>query len=51
VVTLDANAVQAIHVQTEMVTNRPLIRTLRVAGVIDDDDTSIGAFRLTRKAH
>src|SRR6188508_3705222 len=35
VVTLGSNIVQAIHVQTEIVTNRPLVRTLRVAGVID----------------
>ena len=39
VVTLGSNIVQAIHVQTDIVTNRPLVRTLRVAGVIDDDDT------------
>ena len=39
IVTLGSNSVQAIHVQTDIVTNRPLVRTLRVAGVIDDDDT------------
>lgn len=39
VVTLGSNIVQAIHVQTEVVTNRPLVRTLRVAGIIDRDDT------------
>jgi Cu(I)/Ag(I) efflux system membrane fusion protein len=39
VVTLGSNTVQAIGVQTEMVTNRSLARTLRVAGMIDDDDT------------
>jgi Cu(I)/Ag(I) efflux system membrane fusion protein len=39
VVTLGSNTVRAINVQTEVVTNRPLVRTLRVAGVIDDDDT------------
>src|SRR5436190_2619937 len=39
VVTLGSNIVQAIHVQTQTVTNRPLVRTLRVAGVIDRDET------------
>ena len=39
VVTLGSNSVQVINVQTEMVTNRALARTLRVAGTIDDDDT------------
>jgi membrane fusion protein, copper/silver efflux system len=36
---LGSNSVQVINVQTDIVTNRPLVRTLRVAGVIDDDDT------------
>jgi Cu(I)/Ag(I) efflux system membrane fusion protein len=39
VVTLGSNSVQVINVQTEVVTNRPLTRTLRVAGIIDDNDT------------
>jgi len=39
VVMLGSNSVQVINVQTELVTNRVLARTLRVAGVIDDDDT------------
>jgi len=39
VVTLGSNSVQAIDVQTDVVTNRPLVRTLRVAGTIEDDDT------------
>lgn len=39
VVMLGSNSVQVINVQTEVVTNRELARTLRVAGVIDDDDT------------
>jgi len=39
VVMLGSNTVQAINVQTDVVTNRPLVRTLRVAGTIDDDDT------------
>jgi membrane fusion protein, copper/silver efflux system len=39
VVMLGSNSVQVINVQTEVVTNRALSRTLRVAGVIDDDDT------------
>ncbi len=39
VVTLGSNTVQVINVQTEAVTNRALVRTLRVAGMIDDDDT------------
>jgi Cu(I)/Ag(I) efflux system membrane fusion protein len=38
-VTLGSNTVQAIHVQTAEVTRRPLSRTLRFAGQIDDDDT------------
>lgn len=39
VVMLGSNTIQALDVQTESVTNRPLVRTLRVAGVIEDDDT------------
>ena len=39
VVTLGSNTVQVINVQTEMVTNHVLVRSLRVAGVIEDDDT------------
>ncbi len=39
VVMLGSNTVQAIHVQTEPVAERPIIRTLRVAGMVDDDDT------------
>ena len=39
VVMLGSNSVQVINVQTELVTNRELARTLRVAGIIDDDDT------------
>jgi Cu(I)/Ag(I) efflux system membrane fusion protein len=39
VVTLGSNTVQVINVQTEPVTNRALVRTLRVAGMIDDNDT------------
>lgn len=39
VVTLGSNSIQVINVQTDMATNRPLSRTLRVAGVIDSDDT------------
>ncbi len=38
-ITLSTNAVTVINVQTEPVRRRPLIRTLRVAGRIDDDDT------------
>jgi Cu(I)/Ag(I) efflux system membrane fusion protein len=38
-VTLGSNTVQVINVQTEPVTNRALVRTLRVAGMIDDNDT------------
>lgn len=40
VVTLGSNVIQVIHVQTEEVKRRPLHRTLRVAGVIDDNDTA-----------
>ena len=39
VVTLGSNTIQVINVQTEMVTNRPLVRNLRVAGTLEDDDT------------
>lgn len=39
-VTLGSNAIQVIHVQSEEVKRRPLHRTLRVAGVIDDNDTA-----------
>lgn len=39
-VTLGSNVIQVIHVQTEEVKRRPLHRTLRVAGVIDDNDTA-----------
>lgn len=38
-VTLGSNSVQVINVQTEVMTNRTLARTLRVAGTVDDDDT------------
>jgi Cu(I)/Ag(I) efflux system membrane fusion protein len=38
-VMLGSNSVQVINVQTEIVTNRPLTRTLHVAGVINKDDT------------
>ncbi|MFA6544126.1 MAG: efflux RND transporter periplasmic adaptor subunit [Limisphaerales bacterium] len=37
-VSLGSNAIQAVHVQTAGVRRRPLIRTLRVAGTIDDND-------------
>ena len=37
-VSLGTNAIQAIHVQTAEASKRPLIRTLRVAGTIDDND-------------
>ena len=39
VITLGSNNIQVIHVQSDEVTRRPLRRTLRVAGTIDDDDT------------
>jgi Cu(I)/Ag(I) efflux system membrane fusion protein len=39
VTTLGSNIIQVIHVQSDEVTRRPLRRTLRVAGVIEDDDT------------
>ena len=38
-VTLGSNSVQVINVQTEVVAKRPLSRTLRVAGVVEDNDT------------
>ncbi|MFM8469268.1 MAG: efflux RND transporter periplasmic adaptor subunit, partial [Limisphaerales bacterium] len=38
-VTLGTNAIQAAHVQTVEVRRQPLRRTLRVAGIIDDNDT------------
>ncbi len=37
-VSLGTNAIQAMHVQTAEVRKRPLLRTLRVAGTIDDSD-------------
>ena len=37
-VSLGTNSIQAIHVQTAEASKRPLIRTLRVAGTIDDND-------------
>jgi membrane fusion protein, copper/silver efflux system len=37
-VSLGTNAIQAMHVQTAEVSKRPLLRTLRVAGTIDDND-------------
>src|SRR5881409_3341365 len=39
VTTLGSNIIQVIHVQSDEVTRRPLRRNLRVAGIIDDDDT------------
>jgi len=39
VTTLGSNIIQVIHVQSAEVTRRPLRRTMRVAGTIDDDDT------------
>jgi membrane fusion protein, copper/silver efflux system len=39
VTTLGSNTIQVINVQTDEVKKRPLVRTLRVAGTIDDDDT------------
>jgi Cu(I)/Ag(I) efflux system membrane fusion protein len=39
VTTLGSNIIQVIHVQSDEVTRRPLRRTLRVAGTIEDDDT------------
>jgi Cu(I)/Ag(I) efflux system membrane fusion protein len=40
VVMLGSNSIQALNVQTEVVTNRPLTRSLRVAGVIEDNDSN-----------
>ncbi len=37
-VSLGTNVIQAAHVQTAEVRPRPLLRTLRVAGTIDDND-------------
>jgi len=37
-VTLDTNAIQAINLQTVATRRLPLVRTLRVAGTIDDND-------------
>jgi len=37
-VSLGSNAIQAIHVQTVAARRLPLVRTLRVAGTIDDND-------------
>ena len=37
-VTLSSNAINVIHVQTVEVLRQPLRRTLRVAGVLDDND-------------
>jgi Cu(I)/Ag(I) efflux system membrane fusion protein len=39
VVTLPATSIAVIGVQTATVTRQPLVRTLRVAGRIEDDDT------------
>ena len=36
---LGSNSIQVIHVQSDAVQRRPLLRSLRVAGTIDDDDT------------
>ena len=38
-VTLGSNAVTVVGVQTEAVRRQPLVRTLRFAGTIDDDDS------------
>jgi Cu(I)/Ag(I) efflux system membrane fusion protein len=38
-VTLSSNAITTLNVATTQITRGPLIRTLRVAGTIDDDDT------------
>jgi Cu(I)/Ag(I) efflux system membrane fusion protein len=40
VVTLGTNTVTVIHVQTSEVKRRPLVRALRVAGRIDDNDAA-----------
>lgn len=37
-VSLGTNAIQAMHVRTVEVSKRPLVRVLRVAGTIDDND-------------
>ncbi len=37
-VSLGTNSIEAMHVQTTEVSKRPLVRTLRVAGTIDDND-------------
>jgi Cu(I)/Ag(I) efflux system membrane fusion protein len=39
VTTLGSNIIQVINVESDTAARRPLHRTLRVAGVIDDDDT------------
>jgi len=39
VIALSSNSINVINVQTTEVRKRPLLRTLRVAGQIDDDDT------------
>lgn len=39
VITLSSNSINVINVQTEEVKRRPLQRTLKVAGNIDDNDT------------
>ncbi|NBV20540.1 MAG: efflux RND transporter periplasmic adaptor subunit [Proteobacteria bacterium] len=38
-VSLSSNAIQVVQVQTVVAQARPLVRTLRVAGIIDDNDT------------
>src|SRR5205809_2040094 len=38
-VALRSNSINVINVQTDQVRHRPLHRTLRVAGTIEDDDT------------
>ena len=38
-VTLNSNSVNVLHVQTAEIRRQPLQRTLRVAGVIEEDDT------------
>src|SRR5437762_8016679 len=38
-VTLNSNSISVTHVQTVEARHQPLQRTLRVAGVIEDDDT------------
>src|SRR5438093_1097795 len=39
VTTFGSNIIQVIHVESDEVKRRPLRRSLRVAGTIDDDDT------------